>query len=173
MLGKRKKKKQIKTKELSYSQKKREKFDYRTEYFRHNPGFLGCIWKCAYCQRLIIGKSNVQVDHIMPLNNVLGKNARFNLVAACGKCNRKKSDKAGWWVIWGYINKALEVIFGKLQQLVILILVSAYEAVRGLITAIAKLLIKPFNKTSFTTKVIAIAVYCCVGYIIYARIIGG
>ena len=31
----------------SYSQAKRDELDYRTEYFKHNPGILGCIWRCA------------------------------------------------------------------------------------------------------------------------------
>ncbi len=33
------------------------------------------------------------VDHIVPLNSVLGRNARYNLVASCNTCNLKKSDK--------------------------------------------------------------------------------
>ena len=32
----------------SYSQRKRDKMDYRREYFKHNPGIFGCIWNCAY-----------------------------------------------------------------------------------------------------------------------------
>ena len=52
----------------SYSQRKRDEFDYRREYFKHNPGIFGCVWTCAYCHRPIVGKQNVQVDHIMPLN---------------------------------------------------------------------------------------------------------
>lgn len=157
----------------SYSQKKREKFDYRSEYFKHNPGLFGCIWKCAYCQRPIIGKSHVQVDHVMPLNNPLGMNARFNLVAACGKCNRKKSDKAGFWVIWGYFNKILEVITGNLQKAVILLFVGVWSLIQKLVSCIAKLLIKPFQNTSFITKVIAMAVYVGIGYYIYRLRIGG
>ena len=94
----------------SYSQRKRDKMDYRTEYFKHNPGLFGCIWFCAYCHRVILGERNVEVDHIVPLNNVLGMNKRFNLVAACQKCNRSKSDKLDGRVAVGYISKIFEVI---------------------------------------------------------------
>lgn len=92
-------------KQMTYSQKKRAKLDYRAVYFSHNPGLFGCIWFCAYCKKPIVGKQNVQVDHIMPLNNPLGMNRRFNLVAACPVCNNRKSDRVDYRVAQGYVNK--------------------------------------------------------------------
>ena len=47
-------------KQMTYSQKKRAKLDYRAVYFSHNPGLFGCIWFCAYCKKPIVGKQNVQ-----------------------------------------------------------------------------------------------------------------
>lgn len=92
---------------LTYSQRKREKMDYRYEYFKHNPGLFGKIYFCAYCKRPLF-RRDVQVDHIMPLNNALGKNMRYNLVAACGDCNRRKSDKVDGRVVIGYVSKATD-----------------------------------------------------------------
>lgn len=81
--------------------------DYRYEYFKHNPGLFGKIYFCAYCKRPLF-RRDVQVDHIMPLNNALGKNMRYNLVAACGDCNRRKSDKVDGRVVIGYVSKATD-----------------------------------------------------------------
>lgn len=81
--------------------------DYRYEYFKHNPGVFGKIYFCAYCKRPLFRK-DVQVDHIMPLNNALGRNVRYNLVAACADCNRRKSDTVDGRVVIGYISKATD-----------------------------------------------------------------
>lgn len=58
---------------LSYSQKKRAKLNYRKVYFQHNPDLFGCLWFCVYCHKIIIGKENVEVDRVIPLNSRLGK----------------------------------------------------------------------------------------------------
>ena len=92
------------TRGMTYSQKKRATLDYRDEYFKHNKGFFGGLYFCAYCKKPLT-RAQVQVDHIIPLNNPLGQNNRFNLVAACAKCNRDKSDKFDGRVIIGYTSK--------------------------------------------------------------------
>lgn len=106
------------SKDLTYSQRKREKMDYRYEYFKRNPGLFGKIYFCAYCKRPLLRK-DVQVDHIMPLNNALGRNVRYNLVAACGNCNRRKSDKVDGRVVIGYVSKATDTAMYAAQSAVV------------------------------------------------------
>ncbi len=106
------------SKDLTYSQRKREKMDYRYEYFKRNPGLFGKIYFCAYCKRPLLRK-DVQVDHIMPLNNALGRNVRYNLVAACGNCNRRKSDKVDGRVVIGYVSKATDTALYAAQSAVV------------------------------------------------------
>lgn len=100
---------------MTYSQRKRSKLDYRREYFANNHGLFGCIYFCAYCKRPMFRKT-VQVDHIMPLNNVLGRNVRWNLVAACPRCNRAKSDKVDGRVVVGYTSKICDTILFTLSK---------------------------------------------------------
>lgn len=156
----------------SYSQRKREKMDYRREYFKHNPGLFGCIWTCAYCHKAIVGRENVNVDHIIPLNNVLGRNARFNLVAACERCNKKKSDKVDGRIVEGYISKIFEVIVFSIQKVVIVACISVYFCIRKVIEILLKLLVAPFKGTSLTVKGIAIIVYAVIIFVIYYRFWG-
>lgn len=119
-------------KNLTYSQRKREKLDYRHEYFKNNPGLFGKIYFCAYCKRPLLRK-DVQVDHIMPLNNALGINTRYNLVAACGECNRKKSDKVDGRVVIGYASKVTDTALYATQSAFI-------YAVYGILRVVMKLI---------------------------------
>ena len=96
---------------MSYSQRKRAKLDYRREYFKHNPGLFGNIWFCSQCGRPLVGKQNVEVDHIIPLNSIAGQNKRYNLVAICSTCNKHKSDNGGMYIVKGGIAKIFEVIY--------------------------------------------------------------
>lgn len=102
----------------SSTDKKRRSYNYRREYFKKYPGYLGCIWFCSQCKKPIIGKKNVQVDHILALN-AGGANKRFNLVAICKKCNLKKSDKTGIYLVNGMVSKILEVLTFGIQDLVV------------------------------------------------------
>lgn len=150
----------------SYSQRKRDKMDYRREYFKHNPGIFGCIWVCAYCHRPLVGKQNVQVDHITPLNNPLGRNARYNLVAACGKCNRDKSDKFDGRVVQGYVSKLFEVIIFTIQKIFIIGVVAVWTLIQKLGSALKRALLLPFCKTTTITKIVAVIIYAIVIYYI-------
>lgn len=142
----------------TYSQRKRDKMNYRYEYLKHNPGVFGCIWSCAYCHKLIIGKQNLQVDHIMPLNNVFGRNAEYNLVAACPECNRKKSDKVDGRVVLGYISKVNESIIAMLPG----ILKAPYAFISWIVLFIASCISRMFSfvfaKSSVLTKVAVVGV---------------
>jgi len=101
--------------QMTYSQKKREKLDYRHEYFKRNPGLFGKVYFCAYCKRPLLRK-DVQVDHIIPLNSHLGRNKAYNLVAACGPCNLAKSDKKDLRILLGYSSKAVDTVMYKAQD---------------------------------------------------------
>jgi len=48
--------------------------------------------KCFYCEIIFSHKFPSTVDHIIPLD-AGGKNDLSNLIAACGKCNSRKSTK--------------------------------------------------------------------------------
>lgn len=98
--------------------------NYREVYFKHNKGIFKKWYLCAYCKNRFLEKDIVEVDHCIAVNAVKKKwyfqlfftaingnvNSTINLVAACRKCNRKKSDKAGKWVIQGAYGKLIHVI---------------------------------------------------------------
>lgn len=111
-----------KTQGMTYSQKKRASFNYRNEYFKKNPGIYGNIWFCSQCGKILIGKHNVVIDHIMPLNNVAGVNRTFNTVAICQKCNSSKSDSVDYRVVKGYLAKLFEVFTSYLPDALALVL---------------------------------------------------
>ena len=111
-----------KTQGMTYSQKKRASFNYRNEYFKKNPGIYGNIWFCSQCGKILIGKHNVVIDHIMPLNNVAGVNRTFNTVAICQKCNSSKSDSVDYRVVKGYLAKLFEVFTSHLPDALAMVL---------------------------------------------------
>lgn len=111
-----------KTQGMTYSQKKRASFNYRNEYFKKNPGIYGNIWFCSQCGKILIGKHNVVIDHIVPLNNVAGVNRTFNTVAICQKCNSSKSDSVDYRVVKGYLAKLFEVFTSHLPDALALVL---------------------------------------------------
>ena len=92
---------------------------YRSEYIKTHPGFNG-LYMCRYCGR-IMKRSEMQVDHVIAINYVNKSNffRRFfkdkkalneklnspkNLVPACPRCNARKSDNGGVWIIKGKIG---------------------------------------------------------------------
>jgi hypothetical protein len=93
--------------------------NYRQKYFSQFSENKR-IFRCAYCGKLMFRK-NVTVDHIIPVNKMkFSKFYKFigftllrlksvnntrNLVSACKKCNSKKSDKGGLWIIRGFLGK--------------------------------------------------------------------
>lgn len=51
--------------------------------------------RCFYCEQEV-ALEHAEFDHIVPISKG-GKNGQYNLVIACGACNRKK-DNALWLV---------------------------------------------------------------------------
>lgn len=96
-------------------QEYRRSYDYRTEYFKQNPGLFGCIWFCSQCYRPLIGKKNVVVDHIRPLNKG-GINHVSNCTAICQACNSAKSDTVDGRVIKGKVFKVFESTASKANR---------------------------------------------------------
>ena len=142
----------------SKSQRKRSAYNYRTEYFKRNPGLLGCIWFCSQCGMPLFGRENVQVDHIVPLAGT-GINRTINTVAICGPCNRKKSDKGGLYVIKGSMAKVLEVILFTLQKILLLVIVGIMCAINILKNLIISILFAPFKNTSTKTQIVFLILY--------------
>ena len=89
--------------------------NYRQVFFERTKG----PYRCRYCHRRL-KKTYMQIDHIVPVAAVQrSAYARFllhlegaenvnsirNLAPACKKCNKKKLDKMGLWVIRGWLGK--------------------------------------------------------------------
>ena len=137
----------------------RDSTDYRSEFFRKNPGLVGCIWFCAYCGVPLKGKHRVQVDHVVPPSLVSRKtyrrgrlvkntsllsrtlNSSMNLVAACPKCNLTKSDRVGLITTRGIVGKITQTITSKTPRLL-----RAVTFVAGSATAVGlRLITLPFS----------------------------
>ena len=110
---------------------------YRQEFFEHNKG----PYHCAYCGKGL-RDDYLEVDHLVPVSQAKSKisvrtwlhfcgitnvNDPRNLVASCKKCNRKKSDKMGTWVIRGMIgrHKSIWVARNIIVAICILFILSA------------------------------------------------
>ena len=150
----------------SYSQRKRDQMDYRRVYFSRNPGLFGCVWTCAYCHKPLLGRHSVQVDHIMPLNNPLGMNKSFNLVAACAKCNNDKSDKFDQRVAIGYMSKLLEIILFTLQKIAIVVFVAVWYLIAKMCSGVIKLVSALLLDTGIVGKIILVILVICVIYFV-------
>ena len=88
--------------------------DCRRIFFKNvKPQVLGKYYICAYCGKLRT-KDNITVDHIYPVKKSADSikyqnkmrrrgidniNDPKNLIAACRKCNLKKSSSTGVWII--------------------------------------------------------------------------
>lgn len=94
---------------------------YRSDFFKCHPGIFHKYYVCSYCGRMLTKKTTT-VDHLIPvckvkrmgigrillwLNGIYNVNDTRNLVAACQRCNSRKSDKMGAWVIKGTFGRHL------------------------------------------------------------------
>ena len=151
-----------KTQGMTYSQKKRASFNYRNEYFKKNPGIYGNIWFCSQCGKILIGKHNVVIDHIMPLNNVAGVNRTFNTVAICQKCNSSKSDSVDYRVVKGYLAKLFEVFTSHLPDalaLVLSLIVSLAYQIFNLFFILVTMLLTLANGKFLTYAVVIVIIF--------------
>lgn len=97
--------------DLSYTRSR----DYRKKFVADNPG----PWRCRYCHKLLKGASDMTVDHVIPVaafngnsrlrgwyyrrkldkQGITDVNDPRNLVPACKRCNSRKGQKTGIWVL--------------------------------------------------------------------------
>lgn len=87
--------------------------DYRRRFIEADPG----PWRCRYCGKHLKTKSEMTVDHVIPVAGVsrFGVRGFFwrsyakhegihdvndlkNLVPACQRCNSRKGQKGGIWI---------------------------------------------------------------------------
>lgn len=98
----------------------KEKFerseDYRSRYIAAHPGWRRKWYLCPYCGRFVT-KDRMQVDHIVSIDLANrqpfyrwlvpkeGINSEANLTASCEKCNLKKSNRGGWWIVRAKVGR--------------------------------------------------------------------
>lgn len=99
--------------------KKRQSYDYRGKYLKHNPGIFGRFYICSQCG-IRIKKNQMEVDHIIPNSKWYAPNRVFNCVATCIECNRIKSDKMGWCTVRGLVFKIFEEIYILIHRLILM-----------------------------------------------------
>jgi 5-methylcytosine-specific restriction endonuclease McrA len=111
---------------------------YRKTFFDENDG----PHRCAYCGRRLRRADDIEVDHLIPVSRakssftvrtwlqicgILDVNDPKNLVASCRKCNRKKSDKMGLWVVRGAIGR-FKLIW-TIRDIIVILLVALVIAI--------------------------------------------
>jgi hypothetical protein len=162
---------------------KREKFDARGEYLKHNRGILNRYYFCSQCIKPLT-VHNMEVDHIFPVSKWFGINRVFNCVAICPDCNKKKSNKAGLWnveygkdnkknikfySIKGIIAKILEELLILIQNLIIWILRLIALAIMSFIA----MCFRPLRtQRSVVQKGLLIVTYCYVINLVTTMLIG-
>lgn len=117
----------------AYDKRYERSSSYRKEFFEHNKG----PHRCAYCGRRLRG-DDIEVDHLIPVSKAKSKvgvrtwlhlcgitdvNDHRNLVASCKKCNRKKSDKMGFWIFRGALGR-FDIVW-TIRDIVVTIIVIA------------------------------------------------
>lgn len=105
---------------------------YRDNYLDRHKGAAG-LYMCVYCGR-IMTRRTMQVDHVIPVGKAncwiywrllkRGKNLNevCNLVAACPRCNRRKSDKGGLWIVRGLIGPYIWPVIWAIRLILVIVL---------------------------------------------------
>ena len=105
---------------LKVGEEKRNSYNYRDKYLKHNPGFFKSFYICSQCFRPI-SVDELEVDHIFPISKWWAPNHLINLVSTCRTCNRRKSDKVSFSIqLKGVIIKILEEIYILIHNLFVL-----------------------------------------------------
>ena len=100
-----------------YTENEKRGTDYRKAFFATHPMPEGG-YRCRYCGKKLT-RDTIEVDHIYPVDLAKRKGIPFylkyqgitnindseNLAAACHKCNSKKSNKAGIWLIKAWFGR--------------------------------------------------------------------
>jgi hypothetical protein len=159
----------------------RDSYNYRAEYFKRNPGLMGCVYFCAYCFKPLFSRKEVQIDHIYPPSrhvkdrdriydrkgNLISNtsflartlNCSFNTVASCADCNKRKSDSVGLITVRGYVSKFFgSVVFRGVGKIL-------YFIIGGLFKLIFSHN-KNKNNTGVLSKLYVVCVYIIIAFIV-------
>lgn len=130
---------------LKTGEEKRNSYNYRDKFLKHNPGYFGSFYICSQCFKPIT-KDELEVDHIFPISRWWAPNHLVNLVSTCRPCNRKKSDKVEFRIqTKGVIVKIIEEIYVLLHNLFLLLIKLFIFLVSYLLGYIKDLFSKQFN----------------------------
>lgn len=113
---------------------------YRRDFIQHNPPHNG-KYRCVYCGHKV-KKDDMQVDHVIAVKRAKKNpfyrccihkdiNELSNLVPSCAKCNRRKSDKGGLWILRGKFWKLFLPIHIGIRMLLGILLIWLILAVAG------------------------------------------
>ena len=105
----------------------------------------------------------------MPLNNPLGFNRGFNLVAACPVCNNRKSDKVDLRVAQGYFNKFIQSIIFGIQKIIIIVFVGIYVLLQKMVQLLFNILLMPLRSGNFKVVVLSFVVYAVIACVLLKR----
>lgn len=101
-------------------EEKRNSYNYRNKYLKHNPGFFSSFYICSQCFKPIV-ESDLEVDHIFPISRWWAPNHLVNLVSTCRTCNRKKSDKISFKIqLKGIVVKFIEELYLLIHKSILL-----------------------------------------------------
>lgn len=120
---------------LSYDINKKRSSNYRKIFFANYDTVFKDYYICSYCGKLL-KKEEVTVDHIIPIAkaqknnfyriilrklNIININDYKNLTCSCSECNFRKSNKAGIWIVRGFLGK--NAYFWVFMKLILLIVI--------------------------------------------------
>jgi 5-methylcytosine-specific restriction endonuclease McrA len=88
-------------------------------FYSKNNVFLRDNFTCAYCGKQFNSKSNLTIDHIIPVSRG-GKNSYENCITSCKKCNHLKGNKLlpelNWTLLFKpYSPSVYDIIMLKLK----------------------------------------------------------
>ena len=72
--------------------------DYRYQYIRAHPGFMGKYYLCPYCGRIML-KKTMQVDHIVSIS-LANKHRAYRVLVPDGNINNLHNGVVFYAVIW-------------------------------------------------------------------------
>lgn len=105
---------------LKTGEEKRNSYNYREKYLKHNPGFFSSFYICSQCFKPI-SKNELEVDHIFPISKWWAPNHLINLVSTCMACNRRKKDRVSFSIqAKGVLVKILEELYVLVHNLFLL-----------------------------------------------------
>lgn len=138
---------------------KRDSYDYRYHYLKHNKGIFGNFYVCSQCYK-ILEKDSMEVDHIVPNSKWYAPNRVFNCTSICPKCNKEKSNKMGKYLVKGIVFKLIEEIILLMSFVISL----ALKLICYSLIYLYESLVKSLSQKSFLVKMLSVSGLLCFGY---------